>query len=66
MADDGECGEVEMSDEQKKEIAKWFLLNSPAGEIQYVAKGVLSLFLRMHLLETHLLLILLRIRFFCV
>ncbi|RVW83133.1 F-actin-capping protein subunit alpha [Vitis vinifera] len=42
MADDGECGEVEMSDEQKKEIAKWFLLNSPAGEIQYVAKDLRS------------------------
>lgn len=32
--------EVELSPKQKKEIAKWFLLNSPAGEIQYVAKGV--------------------------
>ncbi|KAJ9681881.1 hypothetical protein PVL29_017987 [Vitis rotundifolia] len=42
MADDGECGEVEMSDEQKKEIAKWFLINSPAGEIQYVAKDLRS------------------------
>ena len=65
MADYGECGEVEMSDEQKKEIAKWFLLNSPAGEIQYVAKGVLSLFPRMHL-EIHLVLIIVRFRFFCV
>ena len=35
MADD----EVELSDEEKKEIAKWFLLNAPAGEIQFVAKG---------------------------
>ncbi|KAF5740039.1 hypothetical protein HS088_TW11G00102 [Tripterygium wilfordii] len=34
--------EVELSDEQKKEIAKWFLLNSPAGEIQYVAKDLRS------------------------
>lgn len=31
--------EADLSDEQKVEIAKWFLLNSPAGEIQYVAKG---------------------------
>jgi len=30
----------ELSNEQKKEIAKWFLLNSPAGEIKYVAKGL--------------------------
>uniref|UniRef100_A0A9I9CIP5 F-actin-capping protein subunit alpha n=1 Tax=Cucumis melo TaxID=3656 RepID=A0A9I9CIP5_CUCME len=36
MADE----EVELSDEQKKEIAKWFLLNAPAGEIQFVAKDV--------------------------
>ncbi|KAK1582507.1 hypothetical protein Q3G72_015714 [Acer saccharum] len=34
--------EVEISDKQKKEIAKWFLLNSPAGEIQYVAKDLKS------------------------
>ncbi|KAH9689430.1 F-actin-capping protein subunit alpha [Citrus sinensis] len=32
--------EVELSPKQKKEIAKWFLLNSPAGEIQYVAKDL--------------------------
>lgn len=32
--------ETEISVEQKTEIAKWFLLNSPAGEIQYVAKDV--------------------------
>jgi hypothetical protein len=31
--------ESELSDKQKVEIAKWFLLNSPPGEIQYVAKG---------------------------
>nr|GMD09431.1 F-actin-capping protein subunit alpha [Ipomoea batatas] len=30
--------EAELSVEQKVEIAKWFLLNSPAGEIQYVSK----------------------------
>ncbi|KAJ4968230.1 hypothetical protein NE237_014931 [Protea cynaroides] len=33
----------ELSDKQKKEIAKWFLVNSPAGEIQYVAKDVRSI-----------------------
>lgn len=33
----------ELSDKQKKEIAKWFLLNSPAGEIQYIAKGLISI-----------------------
>uniref|UniRef100_A0A6N2LEI5 F-actin-capping protein subunit alpha n=1 Tax=Salix viminalis TaxID=40686 RepID=A0A6N2LEI5_SALVM len=27
---------------QKREIAKWFLLNSPAGEIQYIAKDLRS------------------------
>ncbi|KAI4367845.1 hypothetical protein MLD38_016469 [Melastoma candidum] len=32
----------ELSYPQKKEIAKWFLLNSPCGEIQYVAKEVRS------------------------
>nr|XP_023882839.1 F-actin-capping protein subunit alpha [Quercus suber]POE72559.1 f-actin-capping protein subunit alpha [Quercus suber] len=32
--------ETELSDKQKNEIAKWFLLNSPVGEIQYVAKDV--------------------------
>ncbi|KAL9450424.1 hypothetical protein AB3S75_012213 [Citrus x aurantiifolia] len=32
--------EVELNSKQKKEIAKWFLLNSPAGEIQYVAKDL--------------------------
>lgn len=34
--------ETELSDNQKKEIAKWFLLNAPAGEIQYVAKDLKS------------------------
>ncbi|CAN0914159.1 F-actin-capping protein subunit alpha [Linum grandiflorum] len=34
--------ECEMSEEQKKEIAKWFLLNSPSGEIQYIAKDLKS------------------------
>ncbi|XP_030477156.1 F-actin-capping protein subunit alpha [Syzygium oleosum] len=37
-----EAPEVELSGKQKKEIAKWFLLNSPGGEIQYVAKDVRS------------------------
>ncbi|KAM1549345.1 hypothetical protein ACFX1Z_010409 [Malus domestica] len=37
MADEEE---VELSEKQKKEIAKWFLLNSPPGEIQFVAKDV--------------------------
>ncbi|KAM6577862.1 hypothetical protein CsatB_029699 [Cannabis sativa] len=32
--------ESELNETQKKDIAKWFLLNSPPGEIQYVAKDV--------------------------
>ncbi|XP_015088723.1 F-actin-capping protein subunit alpha-like isoform X3 [Solanum pennellii] len=32
--------ETQLTDDQKIEIAKWFLLNAPAGEIQYVAKDV--------------------------
>lgn len=32
----------QLTDNQQIEIAKWFLLNSPAGEIQYVAKGKLA------------------------
>ena len=40
MADEeNELQETELSYDQKKEIAKWFLLNAPAGEINYVAKG---------------------------
>ena len=40
MADGGdEPEEAELHEEQKKEIAKWFLAHAPAGEIQYVAKG---------------------------
>ena len=42
--------ETELSEKQKNEIAKWFLLNAPAGEIQYVAKGYLSDVLASHLL----------------
>ncbi|XP_057961147.1 F-actin-capping protein subunit alpha isoform X2 [Malania oleifera] len=34
--------EDDLSEKQKKEIAKWFLLNSPAGEIKYVAKDLRS------------------------
>ncbi|KAK8946758.1 F-actin-capping protein subunit alpha [Platanthera zijinensis] len=30
----------ELTEKQKKEIAKWFLANAPTGEIQYVAKDV--------------------------
>ncbi|XP_022870412.1 F-actin-capping protein subunit alpha isoform X2 [Olea europaea var. sylvestris] len=32
--------ESQLTDKEKIEIAKWFLLNSPVGEIQYVAKDV--------------------------
>lgn len=39
MSDEEET-ESQLSDDQKIEIAKWFLLNSPAGEIQYVAKDI--------------------------
>jgi len=42
MAEEEE--ESELSEKQKVEIAKWFLLNSPPGEIQYVAKGSFSIF----------------------
>ncbi|KAE9598139.1 putative F-actin-capping protein subunit alpha [Lupinus albus] len=35
--------ETELSEKQKIEIAKWFLLNSPPGEIYYVAKDVKSI-----------------------
>ncbi|XP_020267115.1 F-actin-capping protein subunit alpha isoform X2 [Asparagus officinalis] len=35
--------EEEIGEKQKKEIAKWFLANAPAGEIQYVAKDVRSI-----------------------
>lgn len=41
MAEEEE--ESELSEKQKVEIAKWFLLNSPPGEIQYVAKDVKSI-----------------------
>jgi capping protein alpha len=32
--------DCELNEKRKREIAKWFLLNSPAGEIQYIAKGL--------------------------
>ncbi|PRQ55207.1 putative F-actin-capping protein subunit alpha [Rosa chinensis] len=37
MADEEES---ELSEKQKIDIAKWFLLNSPPGEIQFVAEDV--------------------------
>ncbi|KAJ7977935.1 F-actin-capping protein subunit alpha [Quillaja saponaria] len=40
MADEEE---ETLSEKQKIEIAKWFLLNSPPGEIQFVAKDVKSI-----------------------
>ncbi|KAK4491103.1 hypothetical protein RD792_001825 [Penstemon davidsonii] len=39
MSDDDETAS-HLTDKQKIEITKWFLLNSPAGEIQYVAKDI--------------------------
>lgn len=38
MADGSEA----VGEKQKREIAKWFLANAPAGEIQYVAKDIRS------------------------
>ncbi|XP_020583809.1 F-actin-capping protein subunit alpha isoform X2 [Phalaenopsis equestris] len=35
-----DSGNPELTEKQKKEIAKWFLTNAPAGEIQYIAKDV--------------------------
>lgn len=43
--------EDELSDKQKIEIAKWFLTNSPPGEIQYVAKDVRSVLNDHHLYD---------------
>lgn len=41
MADeDSSEAEQQLSDKEKLEIAKWFLLNSPAGEIQYISKDL--------------------------
>ncbi|XP_077218383.1 subunits of heterodimeric actin filament capping protein Capz superfamily [Tasmannia lanceolata] len=46
MAD--ESLEPELDEKQKKEIAKWFLTNSPAGEIQYIAKDIRSVLMDEH------------------
>ncbi|KAI3975287.1 hypothetical protein MKX01_033527 [Papaver californicum] len=35
-----EESDPQLSDNQKLEIAKWFLTNSPAGEVQYISKDV--------------------------
>ncbi|XP_074311598.1 F-actin-capping protein subunit alpha [Silene latifolia] len=44
MASDEDDSLVEHLDpEQKLEIAKWFLLNSPAGEINYISKDLKAL-----------------------
>ncbi|XP_051125085.1 F-actin-capping protein subunit alpha [Andrographis paniculata] len=40
MSSDNDEPASELTDKQKIEIAKWFLLNSPPGEIQYVAKDI--------------------------
>ncbi|KNA05839.1 hypothetical protein SOVF_186560 [Spinacia oleracea] len=41
MADaDSSEPEQQLNPKQKIEIAKWFLLNSPAGEIQYISKDL--------------------------
>ncbi|KAI3927978.1 hypothetical protein MKW98_023579 [Papaver atlanticum] len=37
-----EESDQQLSDDQKLEIAKWFLTNSPAGEIQYISKDIRS------------------------
>ncbi|PIA44419.1 hypothetical protein AQUCO_01700188v1 [Aquilegia coerulea] len=47
--EEGSEPEEELSDKQKIEIAKWFLTNSPPGEIQYVAKDVRSVLTDEHL-----------------
>lgn len=41
MAEEDETDEPEaLGNDQKKEIANWFLTNAPSGEIQYIAKGL--------------------------
>ena len=32
--------QAELTSKQKQDIAKWFLTNSPPGEIHYIAKGL--------------------------
>ncbi|KAL4202785.1 hypothetical protein AMTRI_Chr02g222910 [Amborella trichopoda] len=51
MAEQKESEPEELSKKQRKEIAKWFLINSPPGEIQYVAKDVESLLMDEHVYE---------------
>ncbi|XP_051213752.1 F-actin-capping protein subunit alpha [Lolium perenne] len=41
--DDGDGAGEQLTDDQKREIAVWFLSNAPAGEIRYVAKDVRAL-----------------------
>uniref|UniRef100_A0ACD5YC87 Uncharacterized protein n=1 Tax=Avena sativa TaxID=4498 RepID=A0ACD5YC87_AVESA len=41
--EDGAGAGEQLSDDQKQEIAVWFLSNAPAGEIHYVAKDVRAL-----------------------
>eukprot|EP00252_Welwitschia_mirabilis_P010966 TRINITY_DN24696_c0_g1_i1.p1 TRINITY_DN24696_c0_g1~~TRINITY_DN24696_c0_g1_i1.p1 ORF type:complete len:326 (-),score=63.80 TRINITY_DN24696_c0_g1_i1:94-1071(-) len=41
-----------LTDDEKIQMAKWFLLNSPPGEIQYVAKDVRSVLLEERLYAT--------------
>ncbi|KMZ60860.1 F-actin-capping protein subunit alpha [Zostera marina] len=44
MAEEDETDEPEaLGNDQKKEIANWFLTNAPSGEIQYIAKDVKSI-----------------------
>ncbi|KAK1292933.1 F-actin-capping protein subunit alpha [Acorus calamus] len=42
MADDDDLPRQELREEEKREIAKWFLTNAPSGEIHYVAKDIRS------------------------
>jgi len=41
--EDGAGAGEQLSDDQKREIAVWFLANAPTGEIHYVAKDVRAL-----------------------
>ncbi|PKA58431.1 F-actin-capping protein subunit alpha [Apostasia shenzhenica] len=53
MADEGDGPkDRELTEKEKKEIAKWFLANAPTGEIQYVAKDVRALIADDHLYGT--------------
>ena len=58
--------ETQPTDDQKIEIAKWFLLNAPAGEIQYIAKGNLrSMLMHVYIRITILLFDQFRIQLYC-